>query len=240
VKQILDQYQKEILDTLARTVVTMDEAGARKAAEAAIAKGIAPYLAIQAGLSRGMAEAGRKYENGAYFIPQLLVCSDAMYAAMEILRGALLDNARDEAATSAGTVVIGVVAGDTHDIGKNMVKIMLAAAGYRLIDLGRDVSVSRFLDAVAEERADLLCLSTLMSATMEEMIEVIARLEANGLRQQTRVLIGGCAVSEAFARRIGADGYAPNAAAAVRSANALVKCGGKASVSAASGPTVAQ
>lgn len=235
--QILNQRQKRVLEALARAVVTMDEAGARKAAEAAIEMGIDPYLAIQAGLSRGMAEVGRKYESGAYFIPQLLVCADAMDAAMEILRRPLLERSRDGKAASAGTVVIGVVAGDTHDIGKNIVKIMLAAAGYRLVDLGRDVPAGRFVDAVARERADLLCLSTLMSATTEEMIEVIARLEGDGIRQQTRVLIGGCAVSAAFARRIGADGYAPNAAAAVRSANALMKCGENGSGNAASGPT---
>jgi corrinoid protein of di/trimethylamine methyltransferase len=184
---------------------------------------IEPYRAIQDGLAVGMAMVGHKYETGEYFIPQLLVCSDAMYAAMAILRGAL--QTTDAKAGPAGTILIGVVEGDTHDIGKKIVKIMIESAGYQIIDLGRDTPATRFVEAAAREKPDVICLSTLMSATMDGMSEVIKRLEIEGLRQQTKVLIGGCSVSAAFARKIGADAYAPNAAAAVKTVDALTKLG---------------
>jgi corrinoid protein of di/trimethylamine methyltransferase len=207
----------KILEELARTVVEMDEAGAAAAARKALATGVDPYVAINEGLSVGMREVGRLYDTGEYFVPEILICSDAMNAGIAILKPHILRAPGREPVT----VILGVIEGDIHDIGKNIVKIMLDASGFQVVDLGRDVSAERFVQAAREAKRGLVGLSTLMSTTMENMGKVVSGLSAAGLRKEFRVMLGGAPCSDAFAREIGADGFGRNAKEAVELAERL-------------------
>ncbi len=153
-----------------------------------------------------------------YFVPEILIAADAMYAGLDILRPFI----KNHDAGPVRRVVIGVVQGDTHDIGKNLVRIMLEAAGFEVHDLGRDVPAARFVDRAIEVEADIIALSTLMTTTMEQMAEVIRILDARKVRSRFKVIVGGSPLSQKFSDRIGADGYAPKAAAAVQLAKRLI------------------
>ena len=205
-----------ILAELARAVDEMDEEGAVRAARQAIAEGVDAYDAITHGLSAGMARVSEKYESGVYFVPEILLCADAMYAAIDVLKPHL---ARDGGRTRS-PVIIGVIQGDIHDIGKSIVKLMLDAAGFPVHDLGRDVPVERFVQKARELGSGIIAVSTLMSTTMPGMQRLVQALEQAGLRRSFKIMIGGGPVSAAFAQRIGADAYGQNAADAVRIANA--------------------
>jgi len=207
---------QEILDRLAQGVRDMDEELTAAAAQEALQKQIGVLKAINEGLVVGMNEAGSLYEAEEYFVPELLLCSDAMYAGLDILTPHL------ERAESRARAVIGVIEGDTHDIGKNLVKLMLEVGGFEIYDLGRDVPLADFVAKVKEVKADILCLSTLMSTTMDGMAEVIDLLKKEGLREQVAVIVGGGPISQAFADRIGADGYSENAIGSVKLAKQLV------------------
>jgi len=202
---------------LSDAVVDMDEERAVTAAHKALEDGVDPYEAIQNGLSDGMARAGQLFEEEEYFIPELLMCSDAMYAGLDVLKPHL-----KRVGESRGTVVIGVIEGDTHDIGKNMVRIMFETGGFKVIDLGRDVPPQRFVDTAREVKADIIALSTLMTTTMEGMGTVVRLLDEANIRDGIKVMVGGGPISPGFAKRIGADGYAVNAAEAVKVARELV------------------
>lgn len=204
--------REEILKDLADGVLNMDEDLTVKVAHEAVETGLDAYDAISNGLVVGMNKAGDLYEEEEYFVPELLICSDAMYAALEILRPHL----KKENAEEKVGCVIGVVEGDTHDIGKNLVKIMLDVAGFEIYDLGRNVPLADFVEKAKEVGAELICLSTLMTTTMDGMATVIEMLKEEGIRDQFKVMIGGGPISQAFADKIGADGYAENAATAVR------------------------
>ena len=170
------------------------------------------------GLVDGMKRASAMYEEGEYFVPELIICSDAMYAGIEELQKYLPNTE----GTSAGKIVIGVVEGDTHDIGKNLVRIMLETGGFDVHDLGRDVPIESFVSYVKENEVDIVCMSSLMTTTMPGMEAVIHRLKEEGLREKVKVMVGGAPVSPAFAERIGADGYSRNAIEAVELAKSLV------------------
>lgn len=208
-----EKYFRQLSDA----IVEMDEVKAASIAAEAVARGINAYDAIEKGLSDGMARVGRLYEEEEYFIPELLLCADAMYAGLDVLRPHLTVSSKKR-----GKIVIGVVEGDTHDIGKNIVKMMLETAGYEMVDLGRDVPPQRFIETVRREQAQMIAASTLMSTTMEGMGRIIELLEAEGIRGDYRVIVGGGPVSPAFAKRIGADGYAANATEAVRVVKELI------------------
>jgi corrinoid protein of di/trimethylamine methyltransferase len=208
---------EEYFKKLSEAVVEMDEELAATVSQAALDDGVDAYDAIQHGLSDGMARAGQLFEEEEYFIPELLMCSDAMYAGLEVLKPHLKTSAE-----SRGTVVIGVIEGDTHDIGKNMVRIMFETGGFKVIDLGRDVAPQRFVDSARENRADIIALSTLMTTTMDGMGRVVKLLDEANLRNGVKVMVGGGPISPGFAKRIGADGYAVNAAEAVKVARELV------------------
>lgn len=203
---------------LAHCVLEMDEDGVREAAGEVIARGLDAYEAIEHGLVEGMGQAGLRFDAEEYFVPELLVCSDAMYAGIELLR----PHIRAADRTERIRIVIGVVEGDTHDIGKNLVRILLEAAGFEVIDLGRDVPVRRFVDTAVEKQARVIALSTLMTTTMEGMAEVVRVLHAENLRDRVKVIVGGGPVSQQFADRIGADGYTAKAAEAVQLVRRLV------------------
>lgn len=207
-----DARKRELFAALAAAVDGMDEEGAAAAARAVVEEGIDAYEAITGGLSRGMETVSDKYETGVYFVPEILLCSDAMYAAMDVLKPHIKARGRGAAAP----VVIGVIEGDIHDIGKNIVKLMLEAPGFTVHDLGNDVAVSAFVEKARELGSGIIAVSTLMSTTMPGMGRLVEALEAEGLRESFRVMIGGGPVSASFAEKIGADAYGANAMDAVR------------------------
>ena len=211
---------EELHKGLSDAVVDMDEDLARELAQAVVDEGFDAYDAIEKGLSAGMEEVGRLYEEEEYFIPELLLCSDAMYAGIEILK----PHIKKREDTVRHTVVIGVVEGDTHDIGKNLVKIMLESAGFDVIDLGRDIPAAEFVRAAEEHQAEIIALATLMTTAMPAMREVLEVLEKEAKRGKFKV-VGGGPISPAFADKIGADVYAVNAAEAARLARELVSQG---------------
>ncbi|GFO60614.1 dimethylamine corrinoid protein [Geomonas silvestris] len=204
--------REEILQDLADGVLNLDEELAVNTAHDAVEAGLDAYDAITNGLVRGMNRAGELYDEEEYFVPELLICSDAMYAALAVLEPHL----KKDDSRVRQRCVIGVVEGDTHDIGKNLVKLMLDVGGFEIYDLGRNVPLADFVEKAKEVNADLICLSTLMTTTMNGMATVIEMLKEEGIRDRFKVLVGGGPISQAFADRIGADGYADNAASAVR------------------------
>lgn len=210
--------EQEILQGLAEAVIDMDEDRARELAEASLTAGMDPYHTIIDGMAAGMVVVSQKYDSEEYFVPEILLCADAMYQALDVLRPHL----RPEEAVGRGTVVIGVVSGDIHDIGKNIVKMMLEGAGMQVHDLGRDVPIQKFVDEAERVGADVIAMSTLMSTTMEGMRKVIEELDSRGAREKYKVLIGGGPVSQSFADKIGADAYARDASAAIGVAQGLV------------------
>ena len=208
----------EILGKLAAAVIGMDEEGARSAAQEAIDNGINAAVAINEGLVKGMEVVGEKYEQQEYFIPEVVLCSDAMIAGIGILRKHLSKDDTGQAAK----VVIGVVQGDTHDIGKNLVKIMLETSGFEVFDLGRDVPPRVFVDKAKAMGAEIIALSTLMTTTMDGMKEVMRLLDQENVRGHFKVMVGGEPISQAFADKIGAGGYAATASGAVKVAKSLI------------------
>jgi corrinoid protein of di/trimethylamine methyltransferase len=207
----------ELLKKLADSVVDMDEEGAVKYSNEAVETRVDAYLAIDKGLAKGMEQAGKLFDEEEYFVPELIICSDAMNAGISVLKPHL----KQENQQQKRRGVIGVIEGDTHDIGKNLVKIMLEASGYEITDLGRDVPPQTFVDRAVETGAELILLSSLMTTTMDSMAEVVRLLEKAGIRRRFKVAVGGGPISQAFADRIGADGYAKNANDAVRLCNGL-------------------
>jgi corrinoid protein of di/trimethylamine methyltransferase len=166
-----------------------------------------------------MDRAGKLFEEEEYFIPELLMCSDAMYAGLDILK----PHIKSDTAAEKHKVVIGVVEGDTHDIGKNLVKMMLESSGFDVVDLGRDVPPARFVEEAIAVEADIIGLSTLMTTTMGGMKSVIELLTEKGVREKVKVMVGGGPISQSFSDKIGAYGYSRNAADAVRLARELVE-----------------
>jgi dimethylamine corrinoid protein len=203
---------------LSDAVVGMDEEKTRQLSEQAVQTGVDAYTAIEQGLVDGMNRAGQLFETEEYFIPELLLCSDAMYAGLDVLRPHL----KRDHSVARPKVVIGVVEGDTHDIGKNLVKIMLEASGFETIDLGRDIPPKRFVEEAVKHEAQVIALSTLMTTTMDGMAEVIQLLRQAQLRERFKVIVGGGPISQAFADRIGADGYSSGAPGAVKLVKQLV------------------
>ena len=191
---------------------------AAAATKEAIAKGIAPADLINGQMIRAMGEVGQRFQDGKAFVPQLLMAGRAMKAALELLKPMLSDSA----STAIGKVVIGTVKGDLHDIGKNLVASMLEGCGFEVVNIGIDVSADAFIQAVKENQPDILCMSALLTTTMGYMKEVIDALEAAGIRNQVKVMVGGAPVTQGFADEIGADGYSDNANSAVTVAKQLL------------------
>jgi 5-methyltetrahydrofolate--homocysteine methyltransferase len=189
---------------------------AREACEAALAEGILPGRILQEALVPAMDEVGTRYECGEYFVPEMLISVRAMKEALKLLKPLLV--ASD--VRPAGKVVAGTVKGDLHDIGKNLVCMMLEGAGFEIVDLGCDVPVEKFV-AAAREGADLVALSALLSTTMPSIKATIEALGEAGLRDQVKIMIGGAPLNDNVAREYGADGYAADATAAVALARNL-------------------
>ena len=212
--------QEELLKKLAESVVEMEEEDAVAYSKEYLEAGYDPVEGIGKGLAAGMDQAGRLYEEEEYYIPELLLCSDAMYVGMEVFRPYLLKNRSESNSYKA---VIGVVEGDIHDIGKNLFKIMLETCGFEVIDLGKDVPPSVFIETVKKGGAHLIGMSTLMTTTMENMNRVMDLLKEEGLRDKVVVMVGGGPISQEFAEKIGADGYEREASKAARLALELVE-----------------
>lgn len=190
----------------------MEEEKAAEYANRAIEEGIGATAAIEEGLADGMTRAGEMYEEEEYFISELLLCADALNAGVDVLKPHIVATDAD----AKKKIVIGVIQGDTHDIGKNLVKILTEAGGYEIIDLGRDVPPETFVETAIEKEADVIAISTLMTTTMKGMSKTIDLLIEKGIRDRFKVIIGGGPVSQRYADQIGADGYSKDASKAVR------------------------
>ncbi len=184
----------------------------------ALAEGTQPQVIINDYMVKGMTEIGHRFQEGKAFVPQLLMSARAMKGALELLKPLL----RGDAKATLGKVVIGTVKGDLHDIGKNLVASMLEGCGFEVINIGIDVSSDKFVEAVKANNADILCISALLTTTMNYMKEVIEALQKAGIRNDVKVMVGGAPVNEAFAESIGADGYSDNANSAVQKAKELL------------------
>jgi 5-methyltetrahydrofolate--homocysteine methyltransferase len=197
------------------------EGNAKEAAtlvQATLDAGIPPSDILNKGCIAAMGEVGRLFEEGEMFVPEMLIAARAMQAGMNVLQPHLAEGE----ITSAGKVVIGTVAGDLHDIGKNLVGMMMEGSGFEIVDLGTDVSADAFVGAVKAHNPDLIGMSALLTTTMPSMRATIEALTEAGLRDQVKVLIGGAPVTQTFADEIGADGFAPDASSATRKAKELM------------------
>jgi len=212
------------LDRIVRAVVDLMPKRTAELTRAALDAGVEPKTILLDGLAAGMRKVGALFAAKEFFVPDVLLASRAMEAGFTLLRPRLEANP----VPSRGKVVIGVVQGDVHDIGKNIVKVLLQAEGYELIDLGRDVPTESFVRAVAEQNPDILGLSSLMTTTMPVMADVIQALDREKLRSAVKVLVGGAPLTAEFARNIGADAYAHDAPAAVNTVQALLSRQGRA------------
>lgn len=208
----------ENLDLLKDAIIKGNLAAAVESTQKAIAEGSDPQVMINDYMSGAMEEIGQRFEEGKAFVPELLMAARAMKGALEILKPLL----GDDKSKRLSTVVIGTVKGDLHDIGKNLVASMLEGCGFEVINLGTDVSSEKFIEAAKEHDANIICLSALLTTTMNYMKEVIEALEKAGLRNKVKVMIGGAPINENFAQGIGADGYGSNANSAVTYAKKLI------------------
>ena len=207
-----DEKQKEILEKLKNAVIQYDEDGSKEAAEEALKEGLDANNAIFNGLVSGMEEVGRLFEAQEYFVPELLMCADALYAGLDILK----PHVTQMDLGVRGSVVIGTVEGDVHDIGKNIVKMMFDVAGFQVYDLGKDVPLDKFVEEQMKTESDLVCLSAMMTTTMVGMKKVIDDLKAKN--PNVKIMIGGAPVSADVAEKWGADGYSPDANNALKDA----------------------
>jgi len=207
-----------VLDDLKQNVIDGNAVSVPELVKQAMSDGVPPEKILNQGLISGMAEVGRLFEEGEFFVPEMLIAARAMKAGLELLRPHLAAaNVK-----AVGKVVLGTVQGDLHDIGKNLVGMMLEGAGFEVVDLGTDVSPDKFVAAVKEHKPDLVGCSALLTTTMPKMKTTIQALTEGGLRASVKVMIGGAPVTEKYAAEIGADLYAPDASSAANRAKQAV------------------
>ena len=218
-KMVSKQREEEILKGLHDAVVAHDEEAAIKFSESAVEVGVDAYAAIMSGLASGMGYVGELYDKKMYFVPELLLCSDAFNAGLSVLKPHVKTRENEEELT--GHIVIGVVQGDIHEIGKNLVAMMFDAAGWTVYDLGRNVPHEKFVDEAVKSRADVVGMSALMTTSMLGMPRVIKMLKR--ARPDVITMVGGAPINPEVARLYEADGYAPNAGTAVRVASQLLR-----------------
>ncbi len=204
-----EERKTELLRELHDAVVEFEEDDSARLCNEALELGIDAYDAIMDGLAAGMATVGKLYEDKEYFVPELLLCSDALYAGLEILR----PHIRPGVAHSAGKIIIGVVEGDIHDIGKTLVKTMFEAGGWEIFDLGKDVKLDKFVEELERTDADVVALSALMTTSMLAMPKLIEMLKAK--KPEVIIMVGGAPLNTEIAKQYGADGYANDAISAV-------------------------
>ncbi|MBQ9924573.1 MAG: corrinoid protein [Clostridia bacterium] len=204
--------KEKLFAAIAENVVEMEDETVEELCQQALDEGIDAAETINEGLIPGMDKVGDLYESGEYFLPEVLTASYAMNVGIDVLKPHIKQEDNGE---KIG-VVIGVVEGDTHDIGKNLVRIMSESGGFEVWDLGRDVPLDDFITTAEEKNADFICMSTLMTTTMGGMKTVIEKLKEKGIRDKYKVMIGGGPISQKFADEIGADAYTTDAASAVK------------------------
>ncbi len=214
-----DERTEEILEGLHQAVVKFDEDEARHWASITLDEGVDPFIAIMDGLADGMIEVGDLYNRKEYFVPELLMCGDALYAGLDILKPAAETSGRE--AKTKGTIILGVVEGDVHDIGKNLVKMMFDVAGWTVHDLGKDVPINKFVEEQVRVDSDIVGISAMMTTSMLAMPEIIKKLREKN--PNIRILLGGAPINPDIAEKYGADGYAKGASTAVDEAMRLIK-----------------
>ena len=215
---VSEENRTELLKKIHDSVVEFEEETSVKLCTEALNEGIDPYDAIMDGLAAGMETVGSLYEQKEYFVPELLLCSDAMYAGLDILRPHVKV---DKSVKAVGKIIIGVIEGDIHDIGKTLVKTMFEAGGWEIYDLGKDVKLEKFIEELKRTKADVVALSALMTTSMLAMPKVIDMLKAQV--PEVIVMVGGAPLSPEIAKQYGADGYAKDAIVAVQEADRLFK-----------------
>jgi len=208
-----------ILDELSQAVIGGDAAAVKESTEKALAQGLTPEKIFREALIPGMDEVGRRMEAEEYFIPEVLLSARAMKSASEVLKPLI---AQSKTVEPLGRVVIGTVQGDLHDIGKNLVAMMLEAKDFEVTDLGIDVPPEQFIEKVKNTKADILAISAMLTTTMQKMDETIKSLRTAGYRENLIVMVGGAPVTADYSRNIGADGFAIDAAGAARLAEKLI------------------
>ena len=206
------------METIYKAVLEGDAPAAKTGVEAALKAGATADQIMKEGLIGAMTEVGRLFEAGEYFVPEMLIAARAMQGGLALLKPYLAQSG----VKAAGKVAIGTVKGDLHDIGKNLVGMMLEGAGFEIVDLGTDVAPDKFVAAVKTNGVDVVALSALLTTTMPNMLATVEALKAAGLRDKVKVMIGGAPVTEAYAKQIGADGYSADASSATRLARTLV------------------
>ena len=213
---VTEARKEEILKGLHDGVVAFEEDKVEELSKAALDEGMDAYEAIMDGLAAGMETVGKLYDTQEYFVPEILMCSDALYKGLDVLQ----PHVKDKEAKTKGQVVIGTVEGDVHDIGKNLVKMMFEVAGFMVHDLGRDVKLEKFVEEQLKTDSEIVALSALMTTSMLAMPKVIEMIKKRN--PNVKILVGGAPVSGDVADKYGADGYADNAANAVQEAIRMV------------------
>ncbi len=201
-----------------QAVLAFDAATVTEIVKLEIEAGTDSLSILDDGLISAMDEVGKRFSDGELFLPEMLMAAQAMKAGVEVVKPHL----SNFDVHYKGTVVVGTVKGDLHDIGKNLVAMMMEGAGFKIVDLGVDIGVEKFISAVKENQADMLALSALLTTTMPAMKDIIDALEEEGMRDGVKVIIGGAPVTQDFSQSIGADGYSPNAPGAVELARNLM------------------
>ena len=209
---------ESILEEIFNGIIEGDEPTTVEKVQAAIEEGLDPNAILNQGMVAAMEEAGKLFEEGEFFVPEMLIAARAMQAGMAKLKPLLVESDFK----AVGKVVAGTVKGDLHDIGKNLVCMMLEGAAFEIIDLGSDVGPEKFVESVRETGADIVVMSALLTTTMPNMKLTIDALSEAGLRDGVKVMVGGAPLTDKYAREIGADGYAPDASRTVTLAKSLV------------------
>ena len=213
-----EQLREELLKTLSDAVVNMDEDTAREAAQKVVDEGLNAYDAVMNGLAAGMEIVGNLYDKHEYFVPELLLCADALYAGLDILKPQI--RPEDIGESAKGQVVIGTVQGDVHDIGKNIIKMMFEVAGFTVHDLGRDVPLEKFVEEQMRTDSDIVALSAMMTTTMMGMKKVVEMIKEKN--PNVAIMLGGAPVTKDVTELFGADGYADSAGNAVQEAIKMI------------------
>ena len=210
-----------LFEKMSEAVIRGSEEECKRLASDALQSDVDPIQAIQEGFAKGMETVGANFECGKFFLPEMMMAAKAMNAGVKVLEPAMRAKG-DLGGYKVGKILLATIQGDQHDIGKNIVKLMMSTSGFDVIDLGKDVKVSRILKEAQDHKPDLIGLSALMTTTMGYMPDLIKELTELGLRDQFKIMVGGAPVTEEWAQKIGSDGYAKDAAAAVRMGKQLV------------------
>lgn len=214
-----EERTKEIINGIRQALINYDEDGVGEWAKKTLDEGVDPFIVTMEGLADGMIEVGELYNKKEYFVPELLLCSDALYVGLDILRPAIKASGRQSEAK--GSIVLGVVEGDVHDIGKNLIKMMFDVSGWTVYDLGKDVPLDKFVEEQLRTDSEIVGLSALMTTSMVAMQDIVKKLKEKN--PNVRIMLGGAPITSEIADMYGADGYAESAGTAVDEAIRMIK-----------------